>query len=198
MKRNTIKYSVILISIILFAGCAQHSIENDTIINKVPEKQKVDINTTSEPLPIVQPEPVVVIKKSQPNKIIVKKDSSKKGGKASLVSEAEIETVSIDELNQKVKANKTREVREILNANPKVFELVQESDNKLFYVGPNGWRVIDIIEGLRNKRLHEKEIIAHIKEANLPYKKYSYEEIQVLLKQKIPFKVINTMMTVSK
>lgn len=197
MKRNTIKYSVILLSMILFAGCVQHSIENDAIINKVPEEPKADINISSEPLPTVQHEQVNV-KKSQPNKIVVKKDLSKKGGKASLVGDAESDTVNIDELNQKVKANKTREVREILTTNPKALELVQESDNKLFYVGPNGWRVIDIIEGLRNKRLHEKEIIVHIKEANMPYKKYSYEEIQVLLKQKIPFKVINAMMTVSK
>jgi hypothetical protein len=196
MKRNTIKYSVILISMILFVGCAQHGIENDTIINKGSEKPKADINISSEPLPLAQPKQVN--KKSQPNKIVVKKDTTKKSNKAASVTESEMETVNIDELNQKVKANKTREVREILNANPKALDFVPESDNKLFYVGPNGWRVIDIIEGLRNKRLHEKEIIAHIKEANLPYKKYSYEEIQALLKQKIPFKVINTMMTVSK
>jgi LAS superfamily LD-carboxypeptidase LdcB len=195
MQRNTIFNFVILTALVMFAGCAQHSVENNNSVNKVSE---ADINTSSAPLSITQPELVSVPKKSQPNKIVVKKDPSKKANKVSLVPEAEAETLNIDELNQKVKANKTREVREILNTNPKALDLVQESDNKLFYVGPNGWRVIDIIEGLRNKRLHEKEIIEHIKAAQLPYKKYSYEEIQVLLKQKIPFKVINTMMTVSK
>lgn len=195
MQRNTIYNFVALIALAMFAGCAQHSVENNNSINKISE---ADINSSSAPLSIAQPEQVNVPKKSQPNKIVVKKDTTKKSNKAATVTESEMETVNIDELNQKVKANKTREVREILNANPKALDFVPESDNKLFYVGPNGWRVIDIIEGLRNKRLHEKEIIAHIKEANLPYKKYSYEEIQALLKQKIPFKVINTMMTVSK
>lgn len=198
MKRNSIKYSVMLLSMILFAGCAQHSVENDNSINKLPEEPKADINISSEPLPLVQPERVSVPKKSPTNKIVVKKDPSKKANKVSPAPEAESETLNIDELNQKVKANKTREVREILNTNPKAINMVDESDKKLLYVGPNGWRVIDIIEGLRNKRLHEKEIVAHIKAAQLPYKKYSYEEIQFLLKQKIPFKVINTMMTVSK
>jgi hypothetical protein len=195
MQRNTIYNFIILTALVMFAGCAQHSVENNNSVNKVSE---ADINNSSAPLSIVQPEQVNVPKKSQPNKIVVKKDTTKKGNKAVSVTEPEMETLNIDELNQKVKANKTREVREILNTNPKALDLVQESDNKLFYVGPNGWRVIDIIEGLRNKRLHEKEIVAHIKAAQLPYKKYSYDEIQLLLKLKVPFKVINTMMMVSK
>lgn len=193
MRRNTIHFFIIIIALAMFTGCAQHSIEKDTIL---PEP-KADTNASSAHLAIVPVEKTAENKKSPSNKVASKKELSKKSNKTSLSSEAEIE-INIDELNQKVKENKTREVREILHANPKAFDMIEESDNKLFYVGPSGWRVIDIIEGLRNKRLNQKEIIKHIQAAKSPYKMYTYHEIQVLLKNKIPFRVINTMMTVSK
>lgn len=200
MALNTTKHIVLMIVFIIFTGCSMHNMENVIDINqtnKVNENSTPELNTS---VPVVPTEKKVESKKNPSVKTVVKKDTAKKSNKTSLNNEADTDKSESDikELNQKVKESKTREVRDILNANPKALDMVEESDNKLFYVGPNGWRVIDIIEGLRNKRLHEKEIITHIKEANLPYKKYSYEEIQVLLKQKIPFKVINTMMTVSK
>jgi hypothetical protein len=197
MQRNTIHYFVILIALAIFTGCAPHSVKNDNILNQIPKEPTADINASSVlPTPLVV-EKVPENKKNPSNKTTSKKDLSKKTDKNSITTEPELE-INIDELNQKVKTYKTREVREILNANPKAFEMIKESDNKLYYVGPSGWRVIDIIEGLRNKRLNQKEIINHIQAAKLPYKMFTYHEIQVLLKNKIPFRVINTMMTVSK
>jgi len=197
MERFSVHSFVILMALAMFAGCAQHSVENDNLINKIQEEPKADINVSSAASKPIAVEKVSENKKNPSNKTTSKKDLSKKTDKTSVTTESEAE-INIDELNQKVKEYKTREVREILNTNPKAFEMIKESDKKLYYVGPSGWRVIDIIEGLRNKRLHQKEIINHIKTAKLPYKMYTYHEIQVLLKNKIPFRVINTMMTVSK
>lgn len=200
MTLNTTKYIVLMSVFILFTGCSSHNMENlidANESNKVNESHAPDLNVS---VPVVSIEKKVEAKKNPSAKSIGKKDATKKSNKISLNNEADTDKSESDikELNQKVKESKTREVREILNANPKAFDMVEESDNKLLYFGPSGWRVIDIIEGLRNGRLHEKEVVAHIKSAKLPYKKYSYEEIQLLLKQKIPFKVINAMMGVSR
>ena len=200
MESNMTKYSVLMTVFIIFTGCSSHNVENviDTNqTNKHYETTFPELNTSS---PIASSEKKVESKKNPSFKTVVKKDTTKKSNKNSLNNETDTDKAEsvLKDLNQKVKESKTREVREILNTNPKAIEMIEESDKKLLYVGPSGWRVIDIIEGLRNGRLHEKEIVAHIKAARLPYKKYSYEEIQLLLKQKIPFKVINTMMTVSK
>jgi len=193
------KYIVPMSVFIIFTGCSSHNIENvvdANQTNKLYETTSLELNTSAS---IAPTEKKVESKKNPLVKTVVKKDTTKKSNKTSLNNETtDLSESVIKELNRKVKESKTREVREILNANPKAIDMVEESDKKLLYVGPSGWRVIDIIEGLRNGRLHEKEIVAHIKAAQLPYKKYSYEEIQLLLKQKIPFKVINTMMTVSK
>ncbi|MDD5051363.1 MAG: hypothetical protein PHO27_01375 [Sulfuricurvum sp.] len=130
-------------------------------------------------------------------KVVVKKEVSKKITKEEESEKVE-NKINMGLLNQKIKENQTYEVREILNKNPNALSMVEESEKKLLYIGPNGWRVIDIIEGLRNKHLREKEVIAHLQAAKLPYKMYSYEEIQMLLKHKLPYKVINTMMNLSR
>ncbi len=200
MKLNTIKYSVLNTVFMIFSGCSTHNIDNIIDTNQtniIHESNTSEFNTS---IPIETIEKKVEAKKNPIVKIVVKKDTTKKPNKITLTTEADANKseIVIKELSQKIKESKTREVREILNANPKAIDMVEESDKKLLYVGPSGWRVIDIIEGLRNGRLHQKEVVAHIKAAQLPYKKYSYEEIQLLLKQKLPFKVINTMMTVSK
>ncbi|MDD2830251.1 MAG: hypothetical protein PHW18_11820 [Sulfuricurvum sp.] len=183
----------------LFSGCSIHIIKDKSpVVVPIPKEPEPIIET-----PTVVEIPVMIEKKDEidipkkqitkkqvPNKKVTKKDETNE--------ESEVTTTVIENLNQKMSENKTREVREILKENPKAIEAVGNSSNKLFYIGPSGWRVIDIIEGFRNKKLQEKLVVAHIKESKIPYKVYTYEEIQILLKNKIPYKVINAMMIVSR
>jgi len=200
MSLNATKYIVFMSVFMIFTGCSSHNMENSMDTNQINKGNEISPPELNTSIPAPTIEKKVEPKKNPPAKTVGKKDATKKSNKTSLNNETDTDKSesAIKELNQKVKESKTREVREILNANPKAIDMIEESEKKLLYVGPSGWRVIDIIEGLRNGRLREKEIVSHIKAAKLPYKNYSYDEIQALLKQKIPFKVINTMMTVSK
>jgi hypothetical protein len=204
MKFSLSVLSIVSSSIIfVFSGCSTHVIE---------EKPPVIAPIPKEPEPVVEAPkvvevPVIIEKKVVVNKTvkkpIVNTKVTKKSTKSTMheditVNEADINATVIEDLDQKIHENKTREVREILKENPKAIEAVGNSSNKLLYIGPSGWRVIDIIEGFRNKKLDEKSVVAHIKEAKNPYKVYTYEEIQILLKNKVPYKVINAMMIVSR
>jgi hypothetical protein len=100
-------------------------------------------------------------------------------------------------LKQMISRYETRGIRAYLNENPQALALIEDPKQQLRYIGPNGWRVLDIIEKLRNERLGEKEIILHITKAALPYKKYSNDEIKTLVGYGISYKIINAMLSVT-
>lgn len=100
-------------------------------------------------------------------------------------------------LKQMISRYETQGIRAYLKEHPDALALIEDPKQQLRYVGPNGWRVMDIIEKLRNERLSEKEIILHITKAALPYKKFSTEEIKTLVSYGISYKIIHAMMSVT-
>lgn len=100
-------------------------------------------------------------------------------------------------LKQMISRYETRGIRAYLNEHPQALALIDDPKQQLRYVGPNGWRVLDIIEKLRNERQSEKEIILHITNAALPYKKFSNEEIKMLVSYGLSYKIINAMLSVT-
>ncbi len=69
---------------------------------------------------------------------------------------------------------------------------------KLKDIGPNEWTVNDIIKKVKYGKVPEKEVIEHILSVRLPYKKFNYDEIQIMLKCGLSYKIINSMIVVSK
>lgn len=189
MRMIFLTLPILGIIIVIFGGCSTHKMDD--------QFSHANVDHVVEPVPVIEYKkeaiPVAIVEKKVevkiPKKPIPKKELPKK---------VEMTNADVENLKKKINENKTREVREILNENPQALEAIQSSNKKLLYIGPKGWRVIDIIEGLRNKKLKEKQVIAHIKGANIPYKVFTYGEIQILLEHKMPYKVINTMMNISR
>jgi hypothetical protein len=202
MKLSASIVSILYSIVFLLSGCSSHTIKvKPAVITPIPKEPEPIIEAPKEVEAPVIPEKKAVVTKPVKKPIVntkVAKKNTKSSVQEDTTNDADINATVIENLNQKIHENKTREVREILKENPKAIEAVGNSFNKLFYIGPSGWRVIDIIEGFRNKKLDEKIVVAHIKEAKIPYKVYTYEEIQILLKNKIPYKVVNAMMIVSR
>ncbi|MBN2870354.1 MAG: hypothetical protein JXK04_05310 [Campylobacterales bacterium] len=192
MYSDALKVCVLLLGSAMVAGCSVHYAEAEPAEVSRPETKPVvhamaaEAESTRTKIE-KQPSPKPAVKKVPPKTTAVA---------ANDISDAK--AADIDLLQKKIKEHKTREAREILNKHPQALGMVEESDEKLLYFGPAGWRVIDIVEGLRNGRLREKSVVTHIKKAKSPYKKFTYEEIQVLLKHKLPYRVINTMIVVTR
>ncbi len=190
MYSDTLKMFVLLLGSVLVAGCSAHRAEADPAEVSRPEMKPV-----ARAVPAEVERTQQKAEKPSPPKPAVKKVFPKM---TAAPAEEKPDEPNIGLLTQKIKEHKTREARNILNKHPQALGMVGESDEKLLYFGPAGWRVIDIVEGLRNGRLREKSVVAHIRKAKFPYKKFTYEEIQVLLKHKLPYRVINTMIVVTK
>lgn len=65
-------------------------------------------------------------------------------------------------------------------------------------IGPHGWTVGDIIKKIKYQKMGDAEIVRHINTAKLPYKKFNYEEINILLGEGISYKILNAMIKISK
>ncbi|MGA9047086.1 ankyrin repeat domain-containing protein [Sulfuricurvum sp.] len=100
-------------------------------------------------------------------------------------------------LKQMISRYETQGIRAYLNEHPHALALIDDPKQQLRYVGPKGWRVLDIIEKRKKEHLSEKEIILHITKAALPYKKFSNEEIKTLVSYGISYKIINAMIGVT-
>lgn len=90
----------------------------------------------------------------------------------------------------------TRGIREYLNNYPQAITVIEDPKQRLRYLGSSSWRVIDIVENIEHKKMQEKIIIEHIKNNNIFYKKFTQEEIAILLKYGLSYKLINVMMQV--
>ena len=103
-----------------------------------------------------------------------------------------------EKLNKMIKGHETKGIRNFLNEHPDAINLIKDSNQRLRYIGPSKWRVIDIADKIRLKEVSDEEVVKHIATAKLPYKKFTQEEIAMLTRYGLSYKIINTMMNVSE
>ncbi len=118
-----------------------------------------------------------------------------------VVKTPEIPSVSIPAdaavtLKGMMSRQETRGIRNYLDQYPQAIGAIGDSKQRLRYLGPSGWRVIDIVENIDHKKMSEKSIIDHLQTNNIFYKKFTQEEITILLRYGFSHKLINTMMQV--
>jgi hypothetical protein len=120
-----------------------------------------------------------------------------------ILSEQKISSSSLSEgemrekLKKMISGHETKAIRTFLNENIHAIDLIEESQ-RLRYIGPANWRVIDIVDKIKQDKLPEEKIIDHIAVAQLPYKKFTQEEISLLLRYGLSYKIINAMINVSE
>lgn len=109
------------------------------------------------------------------------------------ISEAQARVV----LQRFMAKHETLAVRNFLNQHPEAIALITDPRQKLRYIGPNNWRIMDIAEGISRGSLTEKQIIEHIESAALPYKQFNEDEIRIISHYGISKKIIDAMMRVT-
>lgn len=129
----------------------------------------------------VKIEPVVVVKEAMAEKASPK------------ISDAQASAT----LKRLIAKHETIGVRNFLNQHPEAISLISDARQQLRYVGPNGWRIMDIAEGVTRGVLKEKDVIEHIITSNLPYKKFSEDEIRIISHYGISNKIIDAMVNVT-
>lgn len=163
-----------------------------------PQKEAVTQKAEEKKIDVPQPK----LSSLQVSSAQVKKDDHALAATAQDTTLKNVSLKSADKeasamLKQMISRYETRGIRAYLNEHPHALALIDDPKQQLRYVGPNGWRVLDIIEKLRNERQSEKEIILHITNAALPYKKFSHEEIKTLVSYGISYKIIDAMINVT-
>lgn len=199
--RNLFTSFVLSVIILFLVGCSPEPIPPSPMVSTVPEHNASEPVTTVDNLNHTEAKPIIVQSnlKKDPSKKIVDKTAKKVRAIVSneIKNEEENLTVDTETLNNLVLSNQTRAVRTLLDQSPEAVHKIASKERKIYYLGPSGWRVIDLIEGFRNKELNEKAVIARIKSVKAPYKRFSYNEIRFLASQKIPLRVINAMIHVT-
>ncbi len=150
----------------------------------IKESKSVVKQEIKDPL-TVKIEPVVVVKEAAAV-IAIEKVSPK-------ISDAQASAT----LKRLIARHETIGVRNFLNEHPESISLITDPRQQLRYVGPNGWRIMDIAEGLTRGVLKEKDAIEHIIASNLPYKKFSEDEIRIISHYGISNKIIDAMVNVT-
>lgn len=100
-------------------------------------------------------------------------------------------------LKRLIAKHETIGVRNFLNIHPEAIALIGDSRQQLRYIGPSGWRIMDIAEGISRGVLKEKEIVDHIEASGLPYKNFTEDEIRIISHYGISIKIINAMISVT-
>lgn len=167
--------------------------------NTAQEVKKKDIQTVEavktvpivKVYPVVKPEPDAISPVHVEVKPLVSSSIVEK--KSPAISEADARAV----LNRLMSKHETLAVRSFLNEHPEMISLISDPRQQLRYIGPAGWRVMDIAEALTRGVLKEKEIIDHIETSALPYKKFTEDEIRIISHYGISTKIINAMITVT-
>jgi hypothetical protein len=163
--------------------------------SKVPEvvnekEVKATKSVKSEPVVIVNSllkvTPEVIVKPLVSVPVIEKKSPA--------ISEIEASAV----LKRLMSKHETLAIRTFLNEHPESITLISDPRQQLRYVGPSGWRIMDIAEGLTRGVLNEKEIIEHIETTSLPYKHFTEDELRIISHYGISIKIINTMISVTR
>lgn len=100
-------------------------------------------------------------------------------------------------LKRLMSKHETLAVRSFLNEHPQMITLIADARQQLRYIGPSGWRIMDIVEQTSRGLLKEQEVIDHIETSALPYKKFSEDEIRIISHYGISNKIINAMISVT-
>lgn len=100
-------------------------------------------------------------------------------------------------LERMMSKHETLGIRNYLNQYPEMIKLITDSKQQLRYIGPNGWRIMDLAEGLTRGTLNEKEVIEHIESSALPYKQFTDDEKRIVVHYGISEKIINAMIRVT-
>ena len=135
--------------------------------------------------PLVEVIPAVIVKPLVKAPVIEKKSP--------VISEIESSAI----LKRLMSKHETLAVRTFLNEHPEAIVLISDPRQQLRYVGPSGWRIMDIAEGLTRGALNEKEIIEHIESSSLQYKHFTEDEIRIISHYGISINIINAMISVS-
>lgn len=136
-------------------------------------------------------EPVVMVKPVVESIPLVNAPTIEK--KSPSISEAEARAI----LQRLMSKHETLAVRAFLNEHPEAITLINEPRQQLRYVGPRGWRIMDIAEGITRGVLKEKEVIEHIQTAGLPYKHFTEDDIRIISHYGISIKIIKAMISVT-
>lgn len=107
------------------------------------------------------------------------------------------DTEARNTLQRMMSKHETLGIRNYLNQYPEMIKLITDPKQQLRYVGPNGWRIMDLAEGLTRGTLHEKEVVDHIESSALPYKQFTEDEKRIILHYGISEKIINAMIHVT-
>jgi hypothetical protein len=120
-----------------------------------------------------------------------------------VLPQSNIQPISISEneargiIQRLMAKHETLAIRKFLNEHPETISLISDPRQQLRYVGPAGWRIMDISEGLTRGSLKEKEVIEHIAASGLPYKHFTDDEIRIITHYGISVKIINAMIGVT-
>lgn len=154
---------------------------NDVQVNKPP----VNIEPAVKVEEKVIVAPVAIVKPFESSSVVEKKTPP--------MSDTEARAI----LNRLMSKHETLAIRSFLNEHPQAIALISDTRQQLRYVGPPGWRIMDIAEGISRGVLKEKEIIEHIETASMPYKNFTEDEIRIITHYGISIKIINAMISVT-
>lgn len=99
-----------------------------------------------------------------------------------------------DVLHGMIARRETKGIRNYLDSNPQAIVLITDPKQQLRYIGPSGWRVIDIVEKIQYGKIPEKTITEYISSHALIYKNFTQDEIKILSKYGLSFQIITSMM----
>lgn len=146
-------------------------LKNVDVIESIPVIESASVNIS---VPNVVPQPII----SSSSKITKEEASIR--------------------LKKMIAGRETMGIRNFLNEFPHAIEYIEEPMQRIRYVGPSGWRVIDIIENMGRGKYKESDVVNHIMTAKLPYKQFSPDEIKMLTRYGITPSIIDAMVKVTK
>lgn len=97
-------------------------------------------------------------------------------------------------LNGMIARRETKGIRNYLDNNPQAIVLITDPKQQLRYIGPSGWRVIDIVEKIQYGKIPEKTITDYISSNALIYKNFTQDEMKILSKYGLTSTMIASMM----
>ena len=99
-------------------------------------------------------------------------------------------------VNSYIKKNDLKGLKTYTEENPSAVYYIKDKTIRLMLTGPKGMKVGDIRKLIKDKR-SDYIIISLIKRVKSPYKEFTLEEIDLLLKMKLSDKIISAMMDVT-
>lgn len=184
-----------------------HSTEHKHIVIKdirptEPSSPSVNVDVI-EPIPVISqaqnlmPTQIVKETAAAPVQTAAAVESPKE-----MVMKQAVPTISNEEatarLRKMIAGRETMGIRSFLNQYPHTINLIDDPMQRIRYVGPSGFRVIDIIENMGRGKISDVQVINQIMTSNYPYKNFSADELKMLSRYGISNSIINAMVNVSK